>query len=65
MLNNETTYSNGESQFFSKYPLMHNQNFHSNKNVLLVVIIEIGSCIIDFERDGKSPKSMLILESLT
>jgi hypothetical protein len=51
--------------YFSKYPLMHNQNFHFNKNVLLVVIIEIGGCcIIDFERNGKSSKSMLILESL-
>ncbi len=41
VLNNETTYSNGESHFFSKYPLMHNQIFHSNKHVLLVVIIEL------------------------
>jgi hypothetical protein len=33
MLKNETTYSNDESHSFSKYPLMHNQNFHSNKKL--------------------------------
>ncbi len=39
-MNKNTTYSNGESQFFSKCSLVENQNFHSNRNMHLVMKIE-------------------------
>ncbi len=65
MLNNETTYSNGEFHFFSKCPLMQNQISILIKHVINCNNWIGGYCITNFERDEKSFKSMLTLESFT
>jgi hypothetical protein len=53
------------SNYLSKCPLMHNQNFHSNKKHVASCGNWIkGCCTIDFIKDGNSFKSMVTLGSL-
>jgi hypothetical protein len=60
-LNNETTYSNGESQLVFKVSI--NQYFIPLKCVVSCDNWIGGYCMIDSKRNGKSFKFMLTLES--
>jgi S-methylmethionine-dependent homocysteine/selenocysteine methylase len=66
MLNNETTYSNGESQLSFKMSINVNQFFLFKKKHVVNCNNKIGGCCTtNFEKDEKSYKSLEILKSLT
>jgi len=65
VLNNETTYSNGEFKWFFKIFINAKSKFSFQQKHIIDCDNWIGNCYtINFERDGKPFKSMIILGSL-